>query len=120
MTTRLHADFTALRELETFIEQAERRAAMVPPMVLGSAAQGVFIDAVSNAASMADTGELSRSVQIERLTDGAYRVGAGVRQAFFLEYGSPNTGAPRPWLSAPAMTAQQRVLSEVSKAAALW
>lgn len=118
--TSLHADFRALRELEQFLDQAERRAQTVPPLRLAAAAQGVYLDAMSNASAMADTGELARSVQMERLNDGAYRIGADVRQAFFLEYGSPNTGAPRPWLSSPARSAQMQVLSDMSKAATLW
>jgi len=116
--TSFHADFTALREIEDAAAKAARDATTVSTIVLASVANRVFVDAVANAQATALTGELARSVQIERTNRGsadAYMIGAPVRQAFFLEYGSPNTGAPRPWLSAPALKGQDELASHLDK-----
>jgi hypothetical protein len=44
------------------------------------------------------------------------RVFAEVREAAFLEYGSPNTGAPRAWLTGPARKAIDELFAELSAA----
>lgn len=47
-------------------------------------------------------------------------VGSDLREAFFLEFGSPNTGAPRPWLTAPARFEMTELLKELGHAAGPW
>lgn len=47
-------------------------------------------------------------------------VGSPLREAFFLEFGSPNTGAPRPWLTGPARVEMTELLKELGHAAEPW
>lgn len=124
MAATVSFDTSQIKKLSKLIDDTRRKTSMVAPQVLTSAANRVFVDAVANAQGMADTGELASSTRIQRSdADGAllgFWIGADVRQAFFLEYGSPNTGAPRPWLSSPAMRGQIEALSAIQKAAGPW
>lgn len=123
MAAQVSADFSQLRQLERLLDEARRKASTIPNTILAPAARRVFTESVANAQGMADTGELASSVRLEQtLTESGpgYRIGADVRQAFFLEYGSPNTGAPRPWLSAPAQRAVTDVLTAASRVMAPW
>ena len=63
------------------------------------------------------TGALAAAVQVTRAGGGVVSVGAAVREAWYLEVGSPNTGAPRPWLTGPAVRALDELLDRMSKRA---
>jgi hypothetical protein len=62
------------------------------------------------------TGALAAAVRVTGSGLNA-TVGADVREAFYLEVGSPNTGAPRPWLSGPAERHQRDLEDQLAKAA---
>lgn len=47
-------------------------------------------------------------------------VGSSLREAAFLEFGSPNTGPPRPWLTGPARIEMTELLKELAHAAGPW
>jgi hypothetical protein len=47
-------------------------------------------------------------------------IGAPVRQGFFLEYGSPTTGGPRPWLTGPAREGANQLLDELARIGEIW
>lgn len=83
-------------------------------------ANGVMRDAVSNANSYGGTGELAAATKVTRsgsTTSRTRRIGAEVRQAFFLEFGSPTTGGPRPWLTGPAAKGHYLLGLEIEKRA---
>lgn len=65
------------------------------------------------------TGALAAAV--EYTTTGLEsRVFADVREAFYLEYGSHNTGAPRPWLSEPTERGARDLADKLGKAGDIW
>lgn len=116
-------DFGDLDQLERDLDAAERKVSTLTPALVLAASQRLFADAVANAQQMADTGELARSVRIDathRNNEAGYMIGAAVRQAFFLEYGSPNTGAPRPWLTGPANRELEGLAAQLGKEAEPW
>lgn len=113
------ADFSDLDRLTADLERAERSAEPNVSMILDIVVPGVAAEARANAASYGGTGELAASIQY----DGAgltRRVHAPVRQAFFLEYGSPSTGAPRPWITGPAERGASAVLTAMRRAGDVW
>lgn len=116
----LHADFTDIRRLENEIARAANGALSGAADALDRIVPRVAEEARANAASFPHgTGELARSVEYD--TSGlTRRVHAPVRQAFFLEYGSPNTGAPRPWLTGPAESGQNELVRLIGEAGAPW
>jgi hypothetical protein len=61
------------------------------------------------------TGETARSIDVERRGDASYSVVASSRAAFYLEVGSPNTGAPRPFITGPAERALGELVERVGK-----
>lgn len=67
-----------------------------------------------------DTNELADSVEVDRSGGLGYRVRyihADPKQGYFLEYGSPTTGAPIPWLSGPAQQGSMLLHSELMRVA---
>lgn len=67
----------------------------------------------------ASTGELLSTIT-HHGTDLQRQVGSTVKQAALLEYGTPTTGAPRPWLTGPAESALDDLLSDLASAAEPW
>jgi len=65
------------------------------------------------------TGALAAAVDYE-VSGLESRVFANVREAFYLEYGSPNTGAPRPWLTEPTERGMRDLEDKLGKAGAPW
>lgn len=119
------ADLSELDNLARLLDEARETARRIPEVHLRTAARQVLVEAVANAQGMADTGELARSVRLSEhgvasAGQSAYVIGANVRQAAFLEYGSPNTGPPRPWLTAPAYKAMDSMAARVLKEASPW
>lgn len=94
-------DVSEIQRLAALFDKAASKIPNDARHELENAARQVQTEAISNAAGMAWTGALAESVELTMGDDSA-RIEANVREAFFLEYGSPNTGAPRPWLSGPA------------------
>lgn len=116
-------DTSELDELEAILQRAAERTTKERARALREAGEGVAREARANASSWftkASTGELAASIETAQRGVSEYRVFANVRQAFFLEYGSPNTGGPRPWLSEPAEKGAERLLTELGKAGDLW
>lgn len=114
-------DTSDLDRLAGLIEHAANGALRNADEALGRVVVEVHGEAVRNAAAFNkdSTGELAAAVSYDT-TGNSRRVYANVRQAFFLEYGSPNTGPPRPWLSGPAEKGSDRLLMELAKAGAVW
>lgn len=48
------------------------------------------------------------------------RVFSDLRESLFLETGSPNTGAPRAWLTGPARKSVDALFIELSESAEIW
>lgn len=65
------------------------------------------------------TGLLGESIQVEG-TPVHKRIFADVREAFFLETGSPNTGGPRDWLTGPAQEGIDEMFERLSRAGQIW
>ena len=107
-------DVTEIRRLASLLDRAADTAPEDARDELQDVAQQVLTDGISNAQGMALTGELASSVRLSMEGDSA-RIYSNVRQAFFLEYGSPNTGGPRPWLSEPAERGSTELLKRMSK-----
>jgi len=114
-------DTSELDKLNALLQRAADRTAKERKRALDKAAKATFDEAHANASSFtkASTGELAESLQVDG-TDLTRRVGSSVRQAFFLEFGSPNTGGPNPWLTEPAERASKSMLDELSDAAKPW
>jgi hypothetical protein len=65
------------------------------------------------------TGETAGSITVSAGADRAL-ISAGTRGAHFNEYGSPNTGGPRPFMSQPAEEGARRLGIELFKVAGPW
>lgn len=48
------------------------------------------------------------------------RIWAGTKQGALLEYGTPTTGGPRPWLTGPAEQASKRILTAMADVGRIW
>lgn len=115
-----YVDVTELSRLAKDLSESAVRLDSEMGLVLDRVAAGVMSDAVSNASSFGGTGELAAAVKMSKSgnkSSSSRRVGAAVRQAFFLEFGSPKTGAPRPWLTAPAAKGHHLLGVEMEKRA---
>ncbi len=114
-------DTSELAALTALLTKAATRSPTETAAALAVIADQVEAEARSNAASFttASTGELAGSITVtgSKLTQ---TIDAPVRQAFFLEAGSPNTGAPRPWLTGPLETGANALLAKVSELGDLW
>jgi len=123
MSSGIQVDMSDLELLERLLADAERAIAVDAVRIVQRAANRVERESKQTASSYNGTGELSRSIKQLGRSDpsgATVAVGAQVRQAFFLEYGSPNTGAPRPWLSGPAERAQEDILIDLAREAKPW
>lgn len=58
------------------------------------------------------TGALAENIEVTG-TPLTKQVGSDLREAFFLELGSPNTGGPRPFLTGPARIEITKLLVEL-------
>lgn len=114
------ADFSDLGKLETLLKSAGRKTAQERTVILGTVAERVRSAAAATAASYPHaTGNLAGDVVVtgSALTK---RIGSNVKEGHFLEFGSPTTGGPRPWLTGPAEVGTQELVEALAKAAALW
>lgn len=120
MSADVFADFTALDDLNSFLEQAITRTAKERTKALDETSEEVRSEAAAIAASYPNgTGALAENVTVSG-TDLTKRVGSDEREGWFLEFGSPNTGGPRPWLTGPADRGAAKMLTRLSKAAEPW
>jgi hypothetical protein len=95
-------DLSEIDELVRILALAADRPKRALITTHREAASAVATAARSTASSYRKgTGRLARSIEEEADEKGA-RIWADPREGFFLEYGSPNTGGPRRWLSGPA------------------
>jgi hypothetical protein len=124
MSKEIRADWSDLKLLERLLDEAQRAVHVDAARIVQRVGRQVEREAKQTASSYQGTGELASSLrQFTYLADptgATLRVGAAVRQAFFLEYGSPTTGAPRPWLSGPAERGQEDILIDLAREAKLW
>ena len=105
-----------MKEIDRLADRLQKAAVRAIPTIEAALTVGALETATqarANAASYGGTGELSQSVEVEE-SPLIRRVLAEPRQGAFLEYGTPNTGAPRPWLSGPAETAQRKFFAELA------
>jgi len=109
-------DVSEIKQLEKLFGTAAKASSVGAEKALRDVTVKVAGEAVANALSFhtASTGELAAAVEHQVSGTGA-RVFADVRQAFFLEYGSPTTGGPRPWLTEPAERGSTELLTRLSK-----
>lgn len=110
-----------LDELAKLLEAARNRPYKVRVQALDRAAERVKSRAIATAQSYNtdSTGELASVIDIDG-TPASRRIYANVRQAAFLEYGTPTTGAPRPWLTDPARDEVNALLMELADGADIW
>lgn len=99
----ISVDVSQLLELAHILGEVATRPKREAASAHAEVAGKVASEAKANAASYrkAGTGRLAASIQTKADSSGA-TIWANPREAFFLEYGSPNTGPPRRWLSGPA------------------
>lgn len=114
-------DVSEIRELAHLLGAAADATFEEASEAVDEVAHQVHAEARANAASFhtASTGELAGSVDVQVTGTGA-RIFSNVRQAYFLEYGSPKTGAPRPWLTEPAERGSTELLKRIAKAGDIW
>ncbi len=106
--------------LTKLLETARVRSYTERTKVLKRIAEDVAAKASATARSYPHaTGTLADAVEVDG-TPASKRIHADVREAFFLEYGSPSTGGPRPWLSAPARDGANQLLAELANIGELW
>lgn len=110
-----------LDELQQLLAAARSRPYKVRVSALNTAAERVKSEAKAIVATYDtdSTGELESVIDIDG-TPASRRIFADVRQGFFLEYGSPTTGGPRPWLTGPARLAANDLLNDLAAGADLW
>lgn len=110
-------DTHEIDDLNKKLIEASIRVARERARGLSRAAEAVRTQAAATARSYPHaTGALADSVEVSG-TDLSKRVGSTLREAFFLEFGSPTTGGPRPWLTGPARTEINHLFDDLSKAA---
>lgn len=109
-------DFSDLHRLEAQWRDEAKRLPDDAEDDVDEVVQEVASEARATAAGYPKgTGALAAAVRIVRVGAAAYTVGAAVREAFYLEVGSPNTGGPRPWLTGPAQRALDELVGKIGK-----
>ncbi len=118
---RISADLSQIADLDRVLTAARERPHKVRAQALDRVANRVADEArgIVGGYTTASTGELAGAIYV-RGTPVSKFIGADVRQAFFLEYGSPTTGGPRPWLSGPAQKGADELLAELAEAGEIW
>jgi Bacteriophage HK97-gp10, putative tail-component len=119
----ISVDVSELNELIAMLERAAERPRKERAGVLRKIGAQVASEARSNASSWftkASTGRLAEGVTVEGRGVSRVAISSPYREGFFLEYGSPNTGAPRPWLTQPAERGVESLLEELGKMGEVW
>lgn len=113
-------DTSELDNLADLLATAREKPKAVRAEALGRVGDKVKAEAEAIAQAYPDPlDELAGNVEMES-TPLTRRIFTSKRQGAFLEFGSPNTGAPRPWLTGPAQKGADELFEELSKAAELW
>lgn len=116
-TANVTFDTSELDDINTMLSRAAAKVDTTRARGLEQTANSVRDQAAATARSYAHaSGALANDVSVSG-TPLTKVVGSTLREAFFLEFGSPTTGGPRPWLTAPARTEITRLLEELGKAA---
>lgn len=115
-TANVQYDSSELDNLNVLLAAAAARVDRVRARGLATAAQNVRAAGEATArAYPKGTGALADNVTVSG-TALTQVVGSDLREASFLEFGSPNTGAPRPWLTAPAHAEMTQLLKDLGEA----
>lgn len=110
-------DTSELDDLNAMLTRAAAKVDKTRAAGLMRTAESVKAQAAATARSYPHaTGALADSLMIGG-TPLTRIVGSTLREAFFLEFGSPTTGGPRPFLTGPARKEITRLLEELGKAA---
>lgn len=114
-------DASAIKEFDEVLSRARERSYKDRTRILARIGGEVRDESRANAQAFNtdSTGELAAAVDMDG-TAARKHIFANVRQAFFLEYGSPTTGAPRPWMSDPARKGANKLFAEISEVGDLW
>lgn len=115
-------DMSDIHELEGLIEHAKNAAPEESAKALETRTTEAYNEALGNARGFhkASTGALASVTTMEMIRGEHGIIRAPVRQGWFQEYGSPNTGAPNPWLSGPARAAADRLVRDMGDAGSVW
>jgi hypothetical protein len=117
---RISFDTSELDGLNEMLSAAAGRVAKERAVALERTATAIRTEAVQTARGYPHaTGALAESIDVTG-TPLTKIVGSPLREAFFLEYGSPNTGGPRPWLTGPARVGMTKLLVELGHVAEPW
>lgn len=110
-------DTSELDDLNKMLTAAAAKVEKTRASGLARAAESVRDQAASTVRSYPhSTGALANDLHVSG-TPLTKTVGSTLREAFFLEFGSPTTGGPRPFLTGPARTEITRLLVELGRAA---
>lgn len=117
---RATIDVSDIVYLASLLERAADLAPEEAENLLDQVVPRVAAEARATAASYPHaTGETAGSIGYDTFGD-TRRVWAASRAAWFLEYGSPNTGAPRAFLSGPAEEASRYILEHMAEVGDIW
>jgi hypothetical protein len=115
-TANIIFDTSELNDLDKLLTTAAGRVDKVRSAGLARAAESVRDQAAATVRSYPHaTGALANDLHVAG-TPLTKTVGSTLREAFFLEFGSPTTGGPRPFLTGPARTEITHLLEELGKA----
>lgn len=110
-------DTSELDDLTTMLVVAAARVDKVRSMGLARTAESVRSQAEATVRGYPHaTGALADDLHVSG-TPLTKVVGSTLRESFFLEFGSPTTGGPRPFLTGPARTEITKLLKELGAAA---
>lgn len=110
-------DVSELDDLQKLLTTAVTRVAKERAAGLERHADAVRDQAIATARGYTKgTGALADDIEVTG-TPLTKRVGSDLREAFFLEVGSHNTGSPRPFLTGPARIEITKLLQELGVAA---
>jgi hypothetical protein len=114
-------DMSEINQLIDTLDRASKRPAKERARALDRRANNVAEKARATVATYdkKSTGELGSTIDVTG-TDLAKVIGSPVKQGWFLEAGTPTTGAPRPWLSRPAEEELDGLLDDLAKSAEPW
>ena len=116
-TVNVTFDTSDLDNLNLMLTTAAARLDKARASGLARAADRIRSDAAATVRGYPHaTGALADSITVSG-TPLTKVVGSTLREAFFLEFGSPTTGGPRPWLTRPARTEMTKLLEELGRAA---
>ena len=110
-------DTSEIRQLIAQLRRAADKPIKERTRMLREVGAQVEAEARQNLAGHRDTGATEASLRTQMIGVTRVRIHSDTRGAFFLEYGSPNTGAPIPWLSEPARRGEEWLLEELGKVA---